>query len=134
MIRGYSLISSLQSHSGGKILVLFPGWCCNRYQDSRHFKRSASEVDYVDSRRVVAKDALQKWLKTIPDTVYHGIIQEDTPSIALALSGGNFRAALFNAAALEAFDSRNGTSISKGLDGLLQSSTYMSALSGYVDG
>ena len=52
------------------------------------------------------------------------------PNIALALSGGNYRATLFNAAALEVFDARNRTSVSHGLGGLLQSSTYMSALSG----
>ncbi|KAI1783772.1 lysophospholipase [Ganoderma leucocontextum] len=88
------------------------------------------EASYVRSRQAVAKDALQGWLKGIGDKVYDGDLSKDMPSIALALSGGNFRAALFNAAALEAFDSRNSSSVSKGLGGLLQSSTYMSALSG----
>ena len=91
------------------------------------------EVSYVRSRQAIAKDALKGWLKSLDDKVYDGDIARDLPTIALSLSGGNFRAALFNAAALEAFDSRNASSVSKGLGGLLQSSTYMSALSGCVD-
>ena len=78
------------------------------------------------------KYSLRDWLESTSEPVYRGDVSDDIPSIALAFSGGNFRAALFNAASLEAFDSRNNTSVKQGLGGLLQSSTYLSSLSGYV--
>jgi lysophospholipase len=53
------------------------------------------------------------------------------PNIALSFSGGGYRALLNGAGALAAFDSRTPNSTSKGhLGGLLQASTYTSALSG----
>jgi lysophospholipase len=53
------------------------------------------------------------------------------PNIALAFSGGGYRALLNGAGALAAFDSRTPNSTSKGhLGGLLQASTYTAALSG----
>jgi lysophospholipase len=53
------------------------------------------------------------------------------PNIALAFSGGGYRALLNGAGALAAFDSRTRNSTSSGhLGGLLQSATYVSALSG----
>ncbi|KAF1832100.1 hypothetical protein BDW02DRAFT_503783 [Decorospora gaudefroyi] len=53
------------------------------------------------------------------------------PNIALAFSGGGYRALLNDAGALAAFDSRTSDSTSEGhLGGLLQASTYVSALSG----
>ncbi|KAF1911095.1 lysophospholipase catalytic domain-containing protein [Ampelomyces quisqualis] len=53
------------------------------------------------------------------------------PNIALAFSGGGYRALLNGAGALAAFDSRTPNATSQGhLGGLLQASTYTSALSG----
>lgn len=53
------------------------------------------------------------------------------PNVALAFSGGGYRAMLNGAGVLAAFDSRTSNSTNKGhLGGLLQSSTYVSALSG----
>lgn len=53
------------------------------------------------------------------------------PNIAISFSGGGYRALLNGAGALAAFDSRTPNATSKGhLGGLLQSSTYVSALSG----
>jgi lysophospholipase len=53
------------------------------------------------------------------------------PNIAISLSGGGYRALLNDAGALAAFDSRTSNSTSAGhLGGLLQASTYVSALSG----
>jgi lysophospholipase len=53
------------------------------------------------------------------------------PNIALAFSGGGYRALLNGAGALAAFDDRTRNSTSSGhLGGLLQSATYVSALSG----
>jgi lysophospholipase len=53
------------------------------------------------------------------------------PNIGIALSGGGYRAMLTGAGALAAWDSRSAGSEDEGnLGGLLQSATYISALSG----
>lgn len=53
------------------------------------------------------------------------------PNIGIAVSGGGYRAFLNAAGALKAFDSRTENSTaSGGLGGLLQSSTYVTGLSG----
>lgn len=53
------------------------------------------------------------------------------PNVAIAFSGGGYRAMLNGAGVLAAFDSRTSNSTNAGhLGGLLQSSTYVSALSG----
>lgn len=53
------------------------------------------------------------------------------PNIGIAVSGGGYRAMTNGAGVLEAFDDRTPNSTSKGqLGGLLQSATYLSALSG----
>lgn len=53
------------------------------------------------------------------------------PNIAIAVSGGGYRAMLNGAGALKAYDSRVENATTSGhLGGLLQSSTYVSGLSG----
>ena len=53
------------------------------------------------------------------------------PNIGLAISGGGYRAMLNGAGALAAWDARSSGSDADGnLGGLLQSSTYLSGLSG----
>lgn len=52
------------------------------------------------------------------------------PRLGIALSGGSFRAALYGAGVLNAFDARNGSSKAAGTGGLLQVASYLSALSG----
>ena len=53
------------------------------------------------------------------------------PNIAIAASGGGYRAMLNGGGILQAFDSRTQNSTSAGqLGGLLQSSTYLTGLSG----
>ncbi|KAK4539909.1 Lysophospholipase 1 [Oleoguttula mirabilis] len=53
------------------------------------------------------------------------------PNIGISLSGGGYRAMLNGAGVVEAFDSRTPNSTSSGqLGGLLQATTYLSALSG----
>ncbi|KAL6158705.1 Lysophospholipase 1 [Exserohilum turcicum] len=53
------------------------------------------------------------------------------PNIAISVSGGGYRALLNGAGALTAFDNRTTNATSRGhLGGLLQSATYLSALSG----
>lgn len=61
----------------------------------------------------------------------HGDNTSALPNVALAFSGGGYRALLNGAGALAAFDSRTPGSENNGqLGGLLQASTYVSALSG----
>lgn len=53
------------------------------------------------------------------------------PNIAIAVSGGGYRALMNGAGAIAAFDNRTANSTGKGhLGGLLQSSTYLAGLSG----
>ncbi|KAE9968722.1 hypothetical protein EG327_010947 [Venturia inaequalis] len=61
----------------------------------------------------------------------HKSNMSNIPNIGVAMSGGGYRALLNGAGALAAFDSRTANSTSKGhLGGLLQSTTYLSGLSG----
>lgn len=56
---------------------------------------------------------------------------DQLPTISLAMSGGGYRAMLVGAGALAAFDDRTSGSKQPGhIGGLLQSSTYISGLSG----
>jgi lysophospholipase len=53
------------------------------------------------------------------------------PNIAIAVSGGGYRALMNGAGAIKAFDSRTENATASGrLGGLLQSATYLSGLSG----
>jgi len=53
------------------------------------------------------------------------------PNIAIAVSGGGYRAMLTGGGAIQSFDSREENSTTAGhLGGLLQSSTYVAGLSG----
>lgn len=53
------------------------------------------------------------------------------PNIAIAASGGGYRACMNGGGAIQAFDSReNGTTSPGQLGGLLQSATYLAGLSG----
>lgn len=53
------------------------------------------------------------------------------PRVAIAISGGGYRALMNGAGALAAFDNRSSNATAAGhLGGLLQSATYLSGLSG----
>jgi lysophospholipase len=57
--------------------------------------------------------------------------ESNLPNIGIAMSGGGYRALLVGAGAMAAFDDRTDGSMEPGhLGGLLQSSTYVSGLSG----
>jgi lysophospholipase len=90
-------------------------------------------------RRPVAADALKDFLGRIqiPNFDGSGYIDnnkndvKNLPNIAIAASGGGYRALMNGAGALQAFDSRTPGSTQPGhLGGLLQSATYVSGLSG----
>ncbi|KAH0565723.1 hypothetical protein GP486_000887 [Trichoglossum hirsutum] len=57
--------------------------------------------------------------------------ESELPNIAIAFSGGGWRALMNGAGALQAFDSRTNNSTSAGqLGGLLEATTYLAGLSG----
>ncbi|ORY72587.1 lysophospholipase catalytic domain-domain-containing protein [Leucosporidium creatinivorum] len=95
-----------------------------------------AEAAYVAKRQVKASAAFKKWLKhnDLTSKVYSGnldkVKEDNLPTIALGVSGGGTRAALYGAGVLNALDGRNYTSVQKGTGGLLQATTYISGLSG----
>ena len=82
----------------------------------------SEESAYISSRKVKADAALADWLQK------QGEFSTDSqPTVALASSGGGYRAQLAGAGVVKAFDARDSnTSVS----GLLQALTYHSGLSG----
>jgi lysophospholipase len=80
------------------------------------------EAAYITSRKEKADAALAEWLQK------QGAFSNDSqPTVALASSGGGYRAQLAGAGVVKAFDARDSnTSVS----GLLQGLTYHSGLSG----
>lgn len=85
---------------------------------------SPAESQYVSTRYAAASSSLQAWL----NKTGAGFVQPDQyPTLALATSGGGFRALLTGAGVHQALDSRDGNST---VSGLYQTLTYESGLSG----
>ncbi|KAI4204758.1 MAG: hypothetical protein LQ348_001233 [Seirophora lacunosa] len=100
---------------------------------------SAEETSWLDTRRNKTVDAMRDLFQRIAIPAFdapayitdHANNQSALPNIAIAASGGGWRALLNGAGAIAAFDSREESSTSPGhLGGLLQSSTYLAGLSG----
>ncbi|KAL2810290.1 lysophospholipase catalytic domain-containing protein [Aspergillus granulosus] len=100
---------------------------------------SSNETEWLESRRrgilSPMKDLLGRLNITNFDaSAYIDLVSTNTsnvPNIGIAVSGGGYRAMLNGAGALKAFDNRTHNSTAAGqLGGLLQSATYVSALSG----
>ncbi|KAE8364022.1 lysophospholipase catalytic domain-containing protein [Aspergillus caelatus] len=102
-------------------------------------KLSQNETDWLESRRKEVVSPLKSLLGRLNLTnfdasAYIDRVSTNTsnlPNVGIAVSGGGYRAMLNGAGALKAFDSRTTNSTASGqLGGLLQSATYLSALSG----
>lgn len=108
-------------------------------------KLSPGEVDYVTKRTAdVLPQAWHTYLAnveaytsghsiTLPSyvsSILGGSKEAFGMKMGIATSGGGYRAAIFGAGVLNAFDGRNRTSAQSGVGGLLQSATYLSGLSG----
>ncbi|GAB1193465.1 Lysophospholipase 3 [Aspergillus pseudonomiae] len=102
-------------------------------------KLSQNETDWLESRRKEVVSPLKNLLGRLNLTNFDASAYIDRvstnmsnlPNIGIAVSGGGYRAMLNGAGALKAFDSRTTNSTASGqLGGLLQSATYLSALSG----
>lgn len=101
---------------------------------------STSESDWLEKRRPNTVDPMRQLLTRINiDGFDAGKFMDDNsgnptnlPNVAIAFSGGGYRAMLNGAGALAAFDNRtpNATNGAGQLGGLLQASTYMAGLSG----
>ncbi|PYI05205.1 hypothetical protein BO78DRAFT_346155 [Aspergillus sclerotiicarbonarius CBS 121057] len=100
---------------------------------------SPEEISWLDTRRSQTVPALKDFFGHVEiddfDAVSylerHSNNSASLPNIGIAISGGGFRAMLNGAGAIKAFDNRTEGATAKGqLGGLLQSATYVAALSG----
>lgn len=102
-------------------------------------KLSQQEQDWLKKRRMKTTGAMADFFSRVKiegfDAVSYLVSNADNvsklPNVAIAVSGGGYRALMNGAGALKAFDSRTENSTGPGqLGGLLQSATYLSGLSG----
>lgn len=98
---------------------------------------SSEERLWLGKRRPNTIAATQDLIKRLgipgfdQDTYFQHVDTSHLPNIAIAVSGGGYRALLNGAGAIAAFDNRTRGSTDTGqLGGLLQSATYLSGLSG----
>ncbi|KAJ5691382.1 lysophospholipase catalytic domain-containing protein [Penicillium malachiteum] len=100
---------------------------------------SPEEKSWLEKRREKTNSGLKEFFGHVKIDDFdalayiesHEEYTTDLPTIGFAISGGGLAAALNGAGAFKAFDSRTEGTLGKGqLGGLLQSTTYFSALSG----
>lgn len=100
---------------------------------------SPNETSWLEVRRNKTVDPMRELLGRLNIAGFdaagyiadHAQNSSALPNVAIAVSGGGYRALMNGGGALQAFDSREENSTSSGhLGGLLQSSTYLAGLSG----
>jgi lysophospholipase len=94
---------------------------------------SDGEHNFLRKRHSVTDAALKDFLKRANMTGFNvdNFINSYSPTVALAFSGGGYRAMLSGAGAVKAMDIRTPNTTGVGqVGGLLQSATYMAGLSG----
>lgn len=94
---------------------------------------NALESDYVDARQTtVIADAWEQWLGDGSALGYNTSVFKavNFSKVGIAVSGGGYRAAQYGAGVLMGLDARNETAVNAGTGGLLQVTSYLSALSG----
>ncbi|OCH93717.1 phospholipase B [Obba rivulosa] len=91
-----------------------------------------AEEAYIGTRESsVLPGAWSDWIGNGSDIGYNmSDFQGSLPKIGIAISGGGYRAALYGAGVLSGFDARVEAAKKAGTGGLLQVSSYLSALSG----
>ncbi|KAF8314067.1 hypothetical protein DL93DRAFT_2080559 [Clavulina sp. PMI_390] len=99
---------------------------------------SSEETAWVAARRANVVSAWESYL-TNPalelassgfDVASFVANTANLPNVAIATSGGGYRAMLHGAGMFNAFDGRNASSVAQGTGGVLQLATYMAGLSG----
>ena len=99
---------------------------------------SKNETSWLEARRKSTIPAMQDLLGRLNIAGFdakqyfsdHSDNTSALPNVAIAMSGGGYRACLSGAGAIQAFDSREGNLTTGHLGGLLQSATYLAGLSG----
>lgn len=100
---------------------------------------SRQEKDWLDKRQANTVSALRDFLARVnisgfDSNAYIEDIQKNIsamPNIAIAVSGGGYRALMYGAGVISAFDDQTKNSTLPGhIGGILQASTYLSGLSG----
>jgi lysophospholipase len=100
---------------------------------------SSNETSWLKTRRDKTQSAMKDFfghvtIKDFDAVSYLDRVSSNTsnlPNVAIAVSGGGYRALMNGAGAIKAFDSRTENSTATGqLGGLLQSATYLAGLSG----
>lgn len=97
---------------------------------------SSDESAWVTARRANAVSEWSSYLKNSAlnltgfniDTFLANT--SNLPNVAVAVSGGGYRAMLHGASVVNAFDGRNSSAVSQGTGGIMQLATYMAGLSG----
>lgn len=100
---------------------------------------SESESKWLAKKDILTKEALHSFLtrstqnftdKSILESLFKDSNISDIPRVGIAASGGGYRAMFGGAGMISAMDNRTEGANEYGLGGLLQSTTYLSALSG----
>ncbi|EDO17416.1 hypothetical protein Kpol_1037p12 [Vanderwaltozyma polyspora DSM 70294] len=102
-------------------------------------KLSDEEIDWLAKREVYTTESLKDFMtramanftdSSILDQLFGSSNSSNVPKIAVAASGGGYRAMLSGAGMISAMDNRTVGANEHGLGGLLQSTTYLAGLSG----
>ncbi|KAI5970033.1 hypothetical protein CANMA_000936, partial [Candida margitis] len=118
------------SHGYAPVAVPCPGGQLTR---SSLTGLNPDEKRYVDNRyNNVAKPSLKSFLSgtNMTDFDIDSFLDQANPTIGITFSGGGYRAQLSGAGQYAALDSRTNVVNGKGLGGILQSTSYISGLSG----
>lgn len=94
---------------------------------------STAEKNWLSKRHAVTQENLAKFLKytaKLNESDYSNLLSNNTINVGLAFSGGGYRAMLVGAGQIAALDNRTTGAFEHGLGGLLESTTYLSGLSG----
>lgn len=100
---------------------------------------SSNETQWLEKRDANTREALQSFLEratanfsdnALVSQLFDPSDDSNVPRIAVACSGGGYRAMLSGAGMLSAMDNRTEGANAHGLGGLLQSTTYLTGLSG----
>jgi lysophospholipase len=105
---------------------------------SQGFPLNNDEASYISKKSLTSVPAWSAYLKNVnlaglnvsSFTAVHKNGLPSLPNVGFAVSGGGYRALLYGASVLSAFDSRNASSVKAGTGGIMQLAAYSAGLSG----